>query len=119
EQVVAPINESLQSLVARQGGAAARGEQTKLLMRREPRRDLLDPQRFHPGGSELQREWDAIELVADLGDSESIVDSQRKTRQGGLRTLDEQPYRFILGEGLECRLWRIRSGEGRDEIKRL
>ena len=40
QQVVAPIDQSAQRLLARQGGAAAAGEQAKAVV--QPRRDLLD-----------------------------------------------------------------------------
>ena len=66
EQVVAPIDRGAQGLLARQGGAAAAGQQAKGIV--QPRGDLLDAEHLHAAGGQLDRERNAVEPAADLGD---------------------------------------------------
>src|SRR5206468_13071544 len=64
EEVVAPVDRCAERLVAGHRNTTAAGEQAEAVI--EPRRDLLDGQGANARGGELEREWDAIEALADL-----------------------------------------------------
>ncbi len=66
EQVVAPVDQRAQRLLARQRGAVAAGQQAEAIV--QARRDALDRQRAHARGGELERERNAVQPPADVGD---------------------------------------------------
>jgi hypothetical protein len=64
EQVVAPVEGCHQRLLAREGGAAATGQETEPLV--EPKRDLFGGQRVDPCRGKLQCQRNAVEALANL-----------------------------------------------------
>ena len=64
EQVVAPVDQRPQRLLAGQRRAAAAGQQPEAVV--QPRRDLLHRQRLHPRRRQLDRQRDAVQPLADL-----------------------------------------------------
>src|SRR5687767_12066777 len=66
EQVVTPINQGTQSLLARQGGATAAGQQMERII--QTSRDLFHPENLQSGGGELDRQGNPIQTPADLSD---------------------------------------------------
>ena len=67
EEVVGPIDEGPERLLARERGSSAASEQPEALV--EPVPQLIECQRARPPRGELQRQRDAIEAPADIGDS--------------------------------------------------
>ena len=100
EQVVAPVDQRAQRLLARQRRAIAAGQQTEAIG--QPRRDLLDRQRAHARGGQLERERNAVEALADAGDRRRVVVGDRERRLRRQRALDEQPRRRVLLERMRA-----------------
>ena len=78
ELVVAPLDRRLQRLLPRQRGLAA-GQQPEAIVQLAA--NLLDREQLHAGGRELQRQRDAVEPAADVGDRLGVVVGQREVRR--------------------------------------
>jgi hypothetical protein len=57
--------------MARQDGARATGKQVKTII--QARGDLFGTQSFYPRGGQFDRQRDAVEAVANLGDNRRVV----------------------------------------------
>ena len=66
EQLVAPVDRRSQRLQPRQRAALAAGQQAEAVG--QPGGDVLDRQDAHARRGQLDRERDAVEVLADLGD---------------------------------------------------
>ena len=94
EQVVAPVDGSAQRLLARrQVPGAARQEREALLEARAhgDRRQQLDARR-----REFDRQWQAVETAADLGDRRRVLGGHLEVRLDGGGALEKQRDRFGL-----------------------
>ncbi len=93
EQVVAPLDHGAERLLARQRGADAAGQQPEPVV--EPRGELSDGDGPGAGGGQLDREREAVEPGADLGDDRRHVGapSRAPTDRGG--SVDEQGGRVV------------------------
>ena len=67
ELVVAPLDGRLKRLMTRHRGPRSAGQQAEAIV--EPLADLIDREHLDPRGRELDRQRNAIEPPADLGDS--------------------------------------------------
>ena len=76
--------------------------------------DLMWCQRSGARRSQLDRQWNAVEPAADLGDDLTVVSLQIDPRPGGLGPLDEKPGRVRPFE--QCRV--ERTGVGRQSHRR-
>ena len=76
QQVVAPVDQRAQRLLARQRGAAAAGQQPEAVV--QPRGDLLRRKHLDARGRQLDRQRDAVQPVADLRDGGRIGVRQRE-----------------------------------------
>lgn len=108
EQVIAPIDQRALRLLARQRRPAATSEQAEAVV--EPLRHLLHRHRTHPGRGQLQRQRNAIQPAADLGNDGRVPRGQREAGQRGGCSLLKEARRFALCH-LLCALLR-RVGEG-------
>src|SRR5579884_3700904 len=97
EQIVAPVDQGAQRLLARQGRAAAAGQQPEAVVHVPV--DLLDGQRPHAGGGELDSQRKAIQPVTDLNESLRVVARDPESRLHGYGALDEEPDGFVLAQG--------------------
>ena len=88
--VVAPVDRRAQRLQTRQRTARAAGEQVEAVG--EPGGDVLDRQDPHARGRELDRERDAVEVLADLGDVRRVLVGDREVRPDLRGALDEQAH---------------------------
>ena len=94
QQPVAPVDQAAQRLVPRERRPAAAGQQAEAVV--EPRGDLLDGERPHARGGQLDRQRDAVQPLADLGHRRRV-----RIRQGevGLHRggpVDEEPHGLVL-----------------------
>jgi hypothetical protein len=80
-------------LLARQRGAASTCEQLKAVA--EPFCNLLRCEELHARSRQLDRQRDAIQLLADLGYIRGVVSCQCKSRIRFLCTLGKEPRRFV------------------------
>ena len=76
QQVPAPVDQRLEGLLSRQRRPSAAGEQAETVS--EPQRDLLHRQERHPGGRQLDGQWDAVQAPADLDHGRSVGRRQRE-----------------------------------------
>src|SRR5215203_1270927 len=93
EEVVAPVEQRPQGLVAWKGRAASPDEQEEAIVQaaREPLR------RHHPQlrNGKLDRHRDAVEMLADVGDRRGIGVAQGEAVDGRGDALDEQANRAV------------------------
>ena len=90
--VVAPLDGRAQRLLARQRGPAAAGEQAEAVV--ELGQDLLDPQHAGARRRQLERQRDAVEPPADLGDGRRVGVGERELGRDLAGALDEEPHRL-------------------------
>ena len=88
EELVAPVDGPAQRLVARGKIAPAAGQQLQSVL--EPPERLLGREQLHPGCGELDREWQAVQPRADLGDGRSVLAGERELRPDGAGPVHEQ-----------------------------
>ena len=88
EQVVAPFDRRTERLLAGPHDAGAADEETEAVV--ELHCDLLGAEVTQSGGGELDRERDAVEVLADLrhGGGVGVGDAKRWT--GATATVDEE-----------------------------
>ena len=109
EEVMAPIDGLAQRLVPRDGDPARAGEQPEAII--EPRGNLLHRQGADPCSGELDRERDAVEPPADLGDRGGISFGDPEFRDGGDRALHEEANGLVLRELVRADRVGVRNGE--------
>jgi rhodanese-related sulfurtransferase len=95
EQVVAPVDERTQRLLAREHIAPAPGEHAKAFV--QPLAQLLRAQNLDPGGGQFDCQRNPVEAPADLGDDRRIIVAQHKANIDGLRAVDEELNRARRG----------------------
>ncbi len=79
-------------------GAAATGEEAEPLV--DERGDLSGVHAHDPRRRQLDRERDAVESSADLGDGGRVGLVEREPRSRGTRPVDEQRRRVARGDGV-------------------
>jgi hypothetical protein len=104
EQVVTPVDAGAQRSLAWQRGAVAARQQAETIGK--VRGDLLDGQRADARRGELDRQRNAVEVAADVGDCGGIGLGHPKRGLGRDGAVGEQAHRFEPGE----RRQRNRSG---------
>jgi hypothetical protein len=112
EQRVAPVERRAQRLLVRQRGLVAFGEEPHAVV--QPRGDVVDRERAHARGGELDRERDALEPPADLAYGPGIPGRDAESRFHRRGALDEEAHRFAGRDLVErVRAERIGNGERR------
>ena len=110
QQVVRPRYERAQRLLALEQHAAAAGQEREAVV--QPLVDFLDRQRAHPRGRELQRERNAFDARAELGDGGRFALGQREARLLQLRARHEQLHGFRARQRLDARRAATGSASG-------
>ena len=106
EQLVAPLDRRPQRLLALGQVAPAGGEERQPVL--QPAEQLVRLEHLHPGGRQLDRERQAVEAAADLGQPAVVA---AEARQHGLRPLPEELDRRRLRERRERELALARDPE--------
>ena len=101
EQVVAPVDRRAERLLARRLVARPAGEQLEAPL--EPGEQRLRREQLRARGRELDRERQAVEADADLGDRGRVRGRHGEVGLDRLRALDEERDRVVLRELLELR----------------
>src|ERR1700686_671634 len=99
EQVVAPVDQGAQCLLAGQDRAAATGEEAESVI--ESRGHLRDRQNPDAGGRELERKGYAVESAADPDDIGGVLLREGKRRLIGGAAFDEEDDGLVLPEFIE------------------
>jgi hypothetical protein len=101
EQVIGPADRPLQGLLARNGGAAAPGEQPEPLVKVGG--DLVDREHLGPGGGQLDGQRDAVQATADFDDIPCVRRSEDETGARGVRAVVEEPDADVVERSREVR----------------
>ena len=104
EQRVAPVDRRAQRLLARGQVARAAGEQVEALL--EPGEQRLRREQLRARGRQLDRERQAVEPDADLGDRRRVRARDGEVGLDRLRALDEERDRLVLRQRRELRQMR-------------
>ena len=96
EQVVAPLDRGPERLVARQGGAAAAGEQAEPVV--QAVEDLFRREDPGPDRGELDGQRQAVEPADQAGHCRLVSGGQLERARGRGRPLGEQRDRLVLAE---------------------
>ena len=96
EQVVAPVDRRAERLLARGQVARAAGEEVEALL--EPGEQRLRGEQLGARGGELDREREAVEADADLGDRGRVRVRHGEVGLDGAGALDEERDRLVLRE---------------------
>ena len=116
EEVVAPIDQRAQRLLARQSRPIAARQQTEAI--RQALRNALDGQRAHAGRRKLDRERYAVEAMADVDDEDRVLLGQAKARLRGARPIHEKRYRREIAQcGRRHLHLRVGDGKRRQRIR--
>jgi hypothetical protein len=91
EQLPAPVDHRAKRALPVRCVPGSAGEQREAVV--EPGQQLVDAERTHPSGGELQRERQAVQPPADGRDRGRGVGVQDEPRCGGRGSLREQPHR--------------------------
>ncbi len=94
EQVVAPVEQRAQGLMARQGGARAAGEQLQPVV--EPLSEAAQPEDVDACGGEFDGERHAVERAADIAHHGRIGVVELVFAEGGGGAFDEELHRGIV-----------------------
>jgi hypothetical protein len=105
---VAPVNGGAERLVTRQGAAAPAGEQGKPVG--QPGEDLLCREDSRPDCGEFDRQREAVEPTAQLGDRRPVGSGQVEVTGCRRRPLREQHDCLVLPQPGE-RFGRMRRGQ--------
>ena len=90
---MAPVDQRAQRLLARKRVAAAAGEHAEALV--EPLAQLLQAEHLDARRRQLDRERNAVQAPADVGDDRRVFVGQRKALVGRLRAIDEERDRRV------------------------
>ena len=101
EQVVAPVDRRAERLLAGGQVARAAGEEVEALL--EPGEQRLGREQLRTRGGELDRERQAVEADADLGDRRRVRVRDREVGLHGPGALDEERDRVVLRERRRAR----------------
>jgi hypothetical protein len=101
-EFVAPLHRRPQCLVTLKRGLAPPGQQAVAVI--EPFQDLLRRQHPRPRRSQLDRQRDPIQPLAQASHYRTIVWRDGETRHHGGRPLGEQSYRLVLDQGPRSRM---------------
>ena len=93
EQVVAPIDQGAQRLLARKDVAAAAGEHPEALV--EPFAQLFWAEHLHARSRQFDRQRNAVEPAADVRHDRRIFVGEGKRIAGGRRAFDEERDRLV------------------------
>ncbi|MGY4282488.1 hypothetical protein ACVWXO_001708 [Bradyrhizobium sp. LM2.7] len=93
QELVAPVQRSLQRLLPRRRGTLTLPEQVEAFI--QQRRGLLQAIGFDPAGGELDRQGHAVELAADTSGDGGIGIVERDLRAAGSRAFEKQFQRGI------------------------
>ena len=93
EQLVAPVDDGAQRLLAGQRGARPAGQQAEPIV--EPSGDLRERERPGAGGGQLDGERQPVEPGADVGDHLVVVVGELERRAGGLGPGDEEAHGVV------------------------
>ena len=96
EQVVAPVERQAEGPLVPRRVAAPAGEELEAIS--EPGEERHRRKQLGSRRGELDRERQAVEPYAQLGDRGRILLGQGEARIGGLRARDEELRRLVLGE---------------------
>ena len=96
QQLVAPVHQRTDRLVARQSRTGAAGQQAEPVT--QPGGDLVGAKQPDARGRELNGQRQAIQPRADLGHRGRVPVRQREARGRGASALDEQANRFMAQE---------------------
>jgi hypothetical protein len=105
KELITPVEGRAQRLVPRRCPSTSANQESKTIV--QPGRELLSAQQLEPCGCQLNREWDTVELTADVRDNRYIWFRETKVGRGRTRTIDEQTDRLELR--LAVHVWRRRS----------
>ena len=98
QQVVAPVDQGGHRLVPRQSAGVSAGEQTEALV--EPLGDLARREDLHARGGQLDRQRNAVEPAADLGNIRRVVvastQSRRRPQAHDRRTARPRHTQYVL-----------------------
>src|SRR5690242_14823292 len=92
EQLVAPVERRAERSLARQRSARSAREKKESIG--EPGIDLFDGERACARGSELERQRNAVEMNADLGNDTGAIGGQLERRKLRLKPFHEKLDRF-------------------------
>ena len=110
QQLVAPVDRAAQRLLT--GGQIPRTAAQEREPASEPSQDRLRTEDACPCGSELDRQWQAVQAGHDLGDRRHGFVGDREVRAHRHRPLDEQLHRLVARKRLEARqAGRIRDAQ--------
>src|SRR5262245_40947012 len=99
EQIVAPIDQRAQRLVAWLCGAISARQQSEAVV--EPCCQLLDRHDTHARRGQLDGQWHTVKTVTHLSDCEGIVRSEGEVRLCRCCPFDEQLHCFGFAKVLE------------------
>ena len=117
EKVPAPFDHRLQRLLARRRRSITAAEHSEPIV--EPVGERFESERADPGCGELQRERDAVQMMADLCDRLHIFLCYGEVTQRGLRTFQESLHGFRLRKAVTSQVCQIGRTERWDEINCL
>ena len=86
EEAVAPVHHCLQGLLALSTSAASTAEECETVI--QAFGEFVDRQRCQAGGCEFDREWDVVELSADVSDLGVLIVETGDTCRSG--SVEEQ-----------------------------
>ena len=101
EQLVAPVERSLQSLLPRRRGAAACTQQPEAVV--EAVGEGVGRKCVDPGGSQLERERQSVEPMADAGNRRPVPLVEHEPGHDRAGPVDEEPHGLVV----EQRIWQV------------
>jgi len=115
EQAVGPVDRTAQRALSRREIGRAAREQLQAALQAAPHG--LRRQQLRPGGGKLDRERNAVEAPADLGDGGRVLGRQLEARPYGLHALDEQRDGGRTAERMGIvDVQVVRQGQGRHPV---
>jgi hypothetical protein len=75
--------------------SAATGEESEAIS--QPGRELFSAQELEPGGCQLDRQGDAVQLAADIDDERDVRLGQAEVGRGRGGAVDEEMDSLVLG----------------------
>ena len=96
EQLVAPVDGGSQRALPGLRGARAGGQQGEAVS--HPPGELVERQGRDAGGGELDGQWHAVEMPADVRDRGVVPLAELEVRQDAARPVEEEPYGGAAGQ---------------------